>query len=382
MRVSALALLAALALAGPVLAQDVDAIGALLDAPAAVPPPVTPSTPPEAVSTAAPGAEASPAPIIVAPAASPPQVAASPSVATAPTLSPTPSPSPAASPPPALAAAPPPTFPAQTIATAPAAPSSSVSDTLAAAAFANPQATRTPAPSVAVASNDAAGLNDEDEDNEGGAPEPDEPGPALAASTRPPVAYGPSSAPAAGGYAVANPVAPRTVASTPVPNSTASTGRVSYPGLAPGLPAPRYSSVTRTTRIDDLSVTPDRPLSSSELAYEGRIRNAFSAATNVQGPLEGRWVLSGPTGQLYQFQVADRGARDVEGVWRDLTMPPGALNSTGLIDILARDGDALTVRFSPRGRAPVVLTLRATGPGQWSGQMSGHGDAAVSLRRN
>ena len=84
---------------------------------------------------------------------------------------------------------------------------------------------------------------------------------------------------------------------------------------------------------------------------------------------------------MFAFQFADRA--NLEGVWRDLSRPPGAIGALGLIDQIDRNGDTLTLRFRPRpGAGPVTVTLQRQPEGDWRGEISGDQAAEVRLRRN
>ena len=165
------------------------------------------------------------------------------------------------------------------------------------------------------------------------------------------------------------------------PSAALAAGPRSYQPGNPGLPYTRYQSVQRPTRIEETGISPDSPLSERDLAYEGRVRGAFAASERSLGPLDGRWQLSGPSGGLFAFQFADRA--NLEGVWRDLSRPPGAIGALGLIDQIDRNGDTLTLRFRPRpGAGPVTVTLQRQPEGDWRGEISGDQAAEVRLRRN
>lgn len=159
------------------------------------------------------------------------------------------------------------------------------------------------------------------------------------------------------------------------------------PSLLPSGPAPRaYTPAPRPqseapVRIDETTKTPDGPPGLRDLAYDNRIRSSFASAETFQGPLDGGWTLSAGGQDLYALQLVDRRDR-LEGVWRDVRRK-GALNSSGLVDDMRREGGALVLRFSPGPGAPLTVATLRDGPGgQWSGELSEAGATRkVTLRR-
>jgi len=159
------------------------------------------------------------------------------------------------------------------------------------------------------------------------------------------------------------------------------------PSLLPSGPAPRVytpaprSQLTAPVHIDETAKTPEGPLGLRDLAYDNRIRSSFASAESFQGPLDGGWTLSAGGQDLYALQLVDRRDR-LEGVWRDVRRK-GALNSSGLVDDLHREGGSLVLRFTPSPGAPTsVATLRGGPDGQWSGELSEAGATRkVTLRR-
>jgi len=139
-------------------------------------------------------------------------------------------------------------------------------------------------------------------------------------------------------------------------------------------PAPRH----RATLLPIPPPEPQAPaggeLTKAQI-YELRVKGSIAAAQNLQGPLDGGWRIVGDDGgQLYALQIVDKagGYGELEGAWRDVRRP-GAVGSTGLIDDLRREGDAVVARFSPKGGQSSILTLRPSGDTRWLGQLAENG---------
>lgn len=154
-------------------------------------------------------------------------------------------------------------------------------------------------------------------------------------------------------------VAPDAIAPTPDVAARAAPAR-------PGALGPVF--VEQTGRSNDA------PPTGADLAYDSRIKASMAAAQSFQGPLDGGWTLSGPGGDLYAFELADKDGA-IEGSWRDLRHP-GGISASGFVErVEAGDGE-LTVRFGGR-----VAVLRAE-EGRWRGRLTEDGRTeAVSLRR-
>lgn len=159
-------------------------------------------------------------------------------------------------------------------------------------------------------------------------------------------------------------------------------GRLS-PGPTVAIPyaPPPRSQPGRPVRVEETGVTPDRPPSDRDIAYELRIRASFAAAEGFQGPLDGGWTLSAGTDDLYALQLVDKPDR-LEGVWRDLRRK-GSIHASGLVDDIQRQGQALTLRFVARpGGTATVATLHAGADGRWTGDLEDAGQRlSVALRK-
>jgi len=128
------------------------------------------------------------------------------------------------------------------------------------------------------------------------------------------------------------------------------------------------------------ALKPD-PGTASGDAYGVRVIQSFEAAERFQGPLDGGWRLTARTGEpLFELRFVDHHGK-LEAVWRDLRRP-AALNASGVVDELAREGGRLTFRFSSMGGVTDAATLTASAPGTWSGELDEGGrKRAVTLAK-
>ena len=152
------------------------------------------------------------------------------------------------------------------------------------------------------------------------------------------------------------------------------------PGAAPERPLPR-PRLSAPVRLEETGKTPDSPPTVRDMAYENRIRSSFASAEGFQGPLDGGWTMSAGGQDLYALQIVDRRDR-LEGVWRDLRRK-GALNASGLVDEMERQGTELTLRFMALpGAATSAAVLHDGGAGHWTGELTERGQTRpVNLRR-
>ena len=149
----------------------------------------------------------------------------------------------------------------------------------------------------------------------------------------------------------------------------------------PYAPGPRQQTGAPVL-IDEPGKTPDAPPALRDMAYDSRIRASFAAAEGFQGPLDGGWTLAADDGQgLYALQLVDKRDR-LAGVWRDLRRK-GAIDASGLVDDIQRQGSDLTLRFAAQpGGATSVATLHGAAEGGWSGAFSEGGKSRqVTLKR-
>jgi hypothetical protein len=158
----------------------------------------------------------------------------------------------------------------------------------------------------------------------------------------------------------------------------------SPPAPPPSPPALAARPQTRNGALYEPGAPPDGAPTSRDLTYEGRVRTTFASAQGLQGQMDGGWVLVSPRSErLYSLQIVDRGdGSGLEGAWRDLRRPRGALGAVGLIDSIGLDGGGLSIRFRPRsGAEPLTLSLTPSPEGGWSGEASGFEHGRMTLRR-
>jgi hypothetical protein len=173
---------------------------------------------------------------------------------------------------------------------------------------------------------------------------------------------------------------------SPLPQAGRQAGPQTAPQTGPQIgPQPPFAPPPRQqlnapVRVDETGKTPDAPPTVRDMAYDARIRSSFASAESYQGPLEGGWTLSTADQPLYALQLVDRRDR-LEGVWRDLRRR-GAINGSGLVDDMQRQGGALILRFTPQpGAETSVATLRESGGGVWTGELAEAGRRrTVTLR--
>jgi hypothetical protein len=139
-------------------------------------------------------------------------------------------------------------------------------------------------------------------------------------------------------------------------------------------------------RLEQTGVSPDGPASTTDIAFESRIRQSVAAAQGLQGALDGQWTLYDGSGRpLYVFIFIDPagGRGSLEAAWRNPRRVRGA-DDLGVVDTLQHTGLTLTLNFTPHGGAPATaIQLQGQSTGAWDGQMTEAGTALkVSLRRN
>lgn len=122
----------------------------------------------------------------------------------------------------------------------------------------------------------------------------------------------------------------------------------------------------RAPNLADPVLAPDGPLTPADVSYQNRILSNFQQAQGRLGPLDGRWTVTGPAGDLYALQLNDPGAGEsrMEGAWRDLRR-----GRIGLVESISREGDAVVLRFvEDDAHHPVEVRLRAAMGRGWVGE--------------
>ncbi len=126
--------------------------------------------------------------------------------------------------------------------------------------------------------------------------------------------------------------------------------------------------------VAGLLVSTASPDKASDNAFEQRMRDSAAAAQALQGPLDGRWLLTDAKARtLYVLQIADpphdaaaQKTAILTAAWTDPRT--GAL---GGVDVIGRLGVSLSLAFTPDPAGPPVrLTLRRLKGGAWSGWAS------------
>jgi len=112
----------------------------------------------------------------------------------------------------------------------------------------------------------------------------------------------------------------------------------------------------------------------AQQAWDARLHAAYDNAEARQGPLDGRWRLTGADGdELFVFVLSDTGAPNLVGAWRDLRRGGGA-DGSGYLNIAGRTADGIGLRFTePGANAETVIDLRPTADGRWGGEMNESG---------
>jgi hypothetical protein len=137
---------------------------------------------------------------------------------------------------------------------------------------------------------------------------------------------------------------PATVASPPAPVASSPPTPTPTPTVRPATPV--------SLGLDTLS-----------------IGDAYIAAESRQGDLDGTWrVDEVGGGLLYVLQINDAGQGAApEGAWRD-PRHAGAIDSSGILASIRRDGDVLSIRLAGGLFAPTIA-LKTTPGGGWAGEL-------------
>jgi hypothetical protein len=187
--------------------------------------------------------------------------------------------------------------------------------------------------------------------------------------------------------------APPDASAGAVPSDAASA--TSHPPPAAPNPAPVPPSTVPPGTVPSTSGdTPPPPPPPPPIDIGATIKAAYESAENAQGPLDGRWRLSGSDGaDLFAFVMADTGGAPssraaspdnpaIEGAWRDLRRQ-GGLGDSGLLQSVAHIADRVEIRFYEADpSAPTVVKLRIDAAGVWSGDLVEAGSSRpVVMRR-
>lgn len=155
-------------------------------------------------------------------------------------------------------------------------------------------------------------------------------------------------------------------------------------GAPPAPPAEPPPTAEGPVYLDQTGRTPEGPPTATDRNYEARLRASFASAQGLQGPLDGRWILSAAGGgDLYALQLVDTGGGSLEGAWRDVRRT-GAFEGSGFLSDIQRTGSTLTLRFQPAPRGPAAsASLSPTADGRWTGDLEEGGRrSAVVMRRD
>jgi hypothetical protein len=148
--------------------------------------------------------------------------------------------------------------------------------------------------------------------------------------------------------------------------------------MIPARPAPsRTAFVAPTTRVTlDQPGRVDSALSFEAMQSDVATRRTARETDAMEGPLNGQWLLLGPSGeQLYVFQITSSLTKGEPpaGAWRN---PRVARSSTsaGFIALLGYDGAQLNLRFTERSAQDLVAVNLTRDPaGRFSGQLTKDG---------
>jgi hypothetical protein len=168
-------------------------------------------------------------------------------------------------------------------------------------------------------------------------------------------------------------------ASAPVSTAPAA-APIPAPSPAPAAPAPAGPPIldvpppfagpapSEPRRIDDLT----RPLTGFVPygSYEARVRGAVARAQNLQGPLDGAWLVTDAAGaQLFRFQLVDPGFSGgaIEGAWSDPRAAGAA--ARGFFTGIARTGTTVKMQFARPGAGASTLTLQPRAEGGYAGEL-------------
>jgi hypothetical protein len=142
-------------------------------------------------------------------------------------------------------------------------------------------------------------------------------------------------------------------------------------------PAPATAPPSQSDTTEEPSAPqPPDPLGQGKQAqqlWEARLHAAYDDAEARQGPLDGRWQLTGADGDpLFVLVLSDPGGANIVGAWRDMRRTPRDQDS-GFLTGGARTADGADIRFTEPGQGETVLQLRPAADGRWGGEMTDSG---------
>jgi len=135
--------------------------------------------------------------------------------------------------------------------------------------------------------------------------------------------------------------------------------------------------------VTDANLRPDGTRTDTDMSYETRVLGAFRTTQGSQGPLDGRWHVSGPDGAiLYTLQLTDPGAGEprIEGAWRNVKL--SGLGASGFVETVRREGDDVVFAFREGPtEVPAEIRLRLEPNGVWTG-LAVQGDLRQGVTAN
>jgi hypothetical protein len=154
---------------------------------------------------------------------------------------------------------------------------------------------------------------------------------------------------------------------------------------APGAYAAADPEPKTPVKVEDYHRSYEGPKDATEVYYDAGVKGAFAAEQALRGRLDGIWTVSAADGApLLSLVISDPGGPDgvLGGAWRDLSRAPGP-DSSGVIERMVREGEAVVVRIRPHEDGPTMtLRLQPAADGRWRGELLDAGKArAVVMDR-
>jgi hypothetical protein len=171
----------------------------------------------------------------------------------------------------------------------------------------------------------------------------------------------------------APPAAPEVVPTAP-PVTTPASPATSQP--APTPPSSTAQPAPPDSTEEPQGAQPPDALGQGKEAqqlWEARLHAAYDNAEARQGPLDGRWQLTGADGDpLFVLVFSDPGGGAIVGAWRDMRRPTGA-DGSGFLTAGDRTADGVDIRFTETGQSESVLQLKPSADGRWGGELTESG---------